>query len=248
LLGITKIPGGPHLEKLASRGDPKAYSLPLPLSNAKDLAVRNGADFSFAGLKTAVRALCQKHLPKQEEAAAAADGTDGDTLRANIAACFQSRAVQHLSQRVERALRWAKEASEQAGTPLQGMVVAGGVAANKSVRAELSGMAARHGVTMFCPPPRLCVDNGVMVAWSGVERLALDLWEAPPTDLEKVELFVEVRPRWPLGPRDPRSRDKPQMKPHPKQQKKKGGGKRARDKEGSDGAKKAKGASADGAS
>ena len=76
---------------------------------------------------------------------------------------------------------------------------------------------------------------------------ALDLWEAPPTDLEKVELFVEVRPRWPLGPRDPRSRDKPQMKPHAKQQKKKGGGKRARDKEGSDGAKKAKGASADGA-
>ena len=58
MLGITKIPGGPHLEKLASRGDPKAYSLPLPLSNAKDLAVRNGADFSFAGLKTAVRALC----------------------------------------------------------------------------------------------------------------------------------------------------------------------------------------------
>ena len=77
-----------------------------------------------------VRALCQKHLPKQE--AAAADGTDGDALRANIAACFQSRAVQHLSQRVERALRWAKEASEQAGTPLQGMVVAGGVAANNS--------------------------------------------------------------------------------------------------------------------
>ena len=92
--------------------------------------MRNGADFSFAGLKTAVRALCQKHLPKQE--AAAADGTDGDALRANIAACFQSRAVQHLSQRVERALRWAKEASEQAGTPLQGMVVAGGVAANKT--------------------------------------------------------------------------------------------------------------------
>ena len=74
----------------------------------------------------------------------------------------------------------------------------------------MTELAARHGLRMFCPPPRLCVDNGIMVAWTGVERLKMGLWEAPPTDLSKVPLFVEVRPRWPLGPRDPRCRPKPQ--------------------------------------
>ena len=203
--------------------------MPLPLSNAKDLAVRHGADFSFAGLKTAVRQLVQKHLPpppQTEETAAetppalASDGADGgdnageeaaevaaaaaaaavaarererEVIRANIAACFQARAVQHLSQRVERALGWAIElaagaaATAQEQQPqeqqqqqqvLRGMVVAGGVAANKSVRAAMSSCAARRGVVMHCPPPRLCVDNGVMVAWSGVERLHLNLWYA----------------------------------------------------------------------
>jgi N6-L-threonylcarbamoyladenine synthase len=70
------------------------------------------------------------------------------------------------------------------------MVVAGGVAANKSVRAAMSSCAARRGVVMHCPPPRLCVDNGVMVAWSGVERLHLNLWYA----LHSTALHKENKP------------------------------------------------------
>lgn len=152
------------------------------------MAVRHGADFSFAGLKTAVRQLVQKHLPplegqdKQQKEVDNAVIQEREAIRANIAACFQARAVQHLSQRVDRALTWAiklvgtKEMAEGKGQMLQGLVVAGGVAANKSVRAAMTDCAARHGVTMHCPPPRLCVDNGVMVAWSGVERLRLNLW------------------------------------------------------------------------
>ena len=97
---------------------------------------------------------------------------------------FQARAVQHLTQRVERALGWAIDKANTAGDgKLQGMVVAGGVAANKAVRESLTSAAGRRDITMYCPPPRLCVDNGVMVAWSGVERLALGLWEEPPQDM-----------------------------------------------------------------
>mmetsp|Transcript_55647 Transcript_55647/g.172465 ORF Transcript_55647/g.172465 Transcript_55647/m.172465 type:complete len:92 (-) Transcript_55647:213-488(-) len=59
---------------------------------------------------------------------------------------------------------------------------------------------------MRCPPPRLCVDNGVMVAWAGVERLRLGLFEAPPS-VEGAGHAVEIRPRWPIGERDPRSKE-----------------------------------------
>ena len=117
------IAGGPHLEKLAAKGDPKSYSLPLPLSNAKDMAVRHGADFSFAGLKTAVRQLVQKHLSHleeseqkqqkklgasvQEQDCKATEIQEREVIRANIAACFQARAVQHLSQwRPAAPVRW----------------------------------------------------------------------------------------------------------------------------------------------
>lgn len=84
----------------------------------------------------------------------------------------------------------------------QWLVVAGGVAANQTLRQGLSQVAEDHGLRLRCPPPRLCVDNGVMVAWAGLERLRLKLFEEPPT-VEKVEDHVEIRPRWPLGDRDP---------------------------------------------
>ena len=81
-------------------------------------------------------------------------------------------------------------------------MVAGGVAANQEVRRSLQQVALEHRLRMVCPPGRLCVDNGVMVAWAGVERLRLKLFEEPPA-VEKVEEHVEIRPRWPLGDRDP---------------------------------------------
>ena len=70
-------------------------------------------------------------------------------------------------------------------------------------------MAANEGLPMLCPPVRLCMDNGIMVAWTGMQRLRLGLVDQPisaEADEELVGLFVEVRPKWPLGPRDSRSR------------------------------------------
>ena len=76
------------------------------------------------------------------------------------------------------------------------------------VRSELARVAADAGLPMVCPPLRLCMDNGVMVAWTGMQRLRLGLGERPlrvGASSEMLEMFVEVRPRWPIGPRDARS-------------------------------------------
>ena len=116
-------------------------------------------------------------------------------------------AVEHLSERAERAISWARELEPR----LSCLVVAGGVAANGEVRRELTQVAARSGLPMVCPPVRLCTDNGIMVAWAGMVRLRLGLAERPIGRAADVDLFVEVRPRWPLGPRDARSRTQQQQ-------------------------------------
>ena len=156
-----------------------------------------------------------------------------------MAASFQRVAVEHLVERTARALGWAREAHPS----LSCLVVAGGVAANQEVRRQLTRVASEAGLPMVCPPVRLCTDNGIMVAWTGMQRLRHGLADRPvstsqaPTPQmrqpppvhpmrrsgcprcprraarhaapaclrQDVSLFVEVRPRWPLGPRDPRS-------------------------------------------
>ncbi|GAX78502.1 hypothetical protein CEUSTIGMA_g5941.t1 [Chlamydomonas eustigma] len=86
------------------------------------------------------------------------------------------------------------------------LVVAGGVAANRSVRTGLEAVAAEFCVPCICPPVQHCTDNGLMVAWTGVERLKLGLYRVPPEDREEaIRANVDVLPRWPIGPMDPRS-------------------------------------------
>eukprot|EP01062_Namystynia_karyoxenos_P012421 TRINITY_DN14461_c0_g1_i1.p1 TRINITY_DN14461_c0_g1~~TRINITY_DN14461_c0_g1_i1.p1 ORF type:complete len:685 (+),score=211.66 TRINITY_DN14461_c0_g1_i1:89-2056(+) len=199
MLGITAVPGGPALERLAEKGDPNRFKLPKPLSKTSDAALRDGCDYSFSGLKTATRQLKEAQL---------GDATPGDQAHADLAAAFQARAVDHLVERAGRAIQWARELRPD----LTAVVVAGGVAANKRVRAGFKELAERHGLPMLVPPPRLCVDNGVMVAWAGHERLREGLCDAPPT-VANAGFFVDVLPRWPLGPRDPRSRPKPSGRP-----------------------------------
>jgi len=161
LLGLP-WPGGPALERLAAAGDAARVPLPRPMLG------RPGCDFSFSGLKTAV-------------AQAVAKGAD-ERGRADIAAAFQAAAAAALADRVSHALDMLPEAAT--------LVVAGGVAANAAVRASLAALAAARGVRLVAPPPRLCTDNAVMVAWAGIERLRLGL--ADP-------LEHAPRPRWPLG-------------------------------------------------
>ena len=199
LLGISQIPGGPALERLASKGDAERHAFPRPLSKTKDMGLRTSCDFSYSGLKSSVRLFLEKNLsPSTLEAMEPAKRT---FALAHVAASFQKIAVDHLCERTRRAIAWAREEVPELTT----LVVAGGVAANTLVRERLTAIAKETGLPLVCPPPRLCVDNGVMVAWTGVLRYSLGLAEAPLAASDSVDLHTEVRPRWAIGVRDERS-------------------------------------------
>lgn len=155
------FPGGPAVEKAARAGDPKAVPLPRPLVGTSE------PHFSFAGLKSAVMRAAQSGKYKPED----------------IAASFQQAVVDCLIDRTKRAL--------QASGEVTALVVAGGVAANASVRAALEKLAGEHKLGFVAPPLWLCTDNAAMIGWAGAERFALGLTD--PLD-------VMARPRWPLDP------------------------------------------------
>ena len=154
-------PGGPALEKLALQGDPQAVQLPRPLLGSKE------PHFSFAGLKSAV---LRAH-------------DSGDHADADIAASFQQAAIDCLIDRLEHAI-------ERIDT-VPSLVVAGGVAANRSIRTALEELASRRAMGFTAPPMALCTDNAAMIAWAGCERLPLGRFD--PLDFA-------ARPRWPLDP------------------------------------------------
>ena len=159
-------PGGPALEALAQGGDPSAYDLPRALLG------RQGFDFSFSGLKTA--------------AARFAAAVTTDDQRRDLAAAVQGAIARQLSERTGKAM--AAYAAAHPGQALR-FVVAGGVAANKAVRARLQETAAQHGFSFDAPPLAYCTDNAAMIALAGAERLALGI--SDPLD-------AVARPRWPL--------------------------------------------------
>lgn len=168
LLGLP-WPGGPALERVAASGNPARFALPRPMLG------RAGCDFSFSGLKTAVAQLVGKYpagaLPAQDAA--------------DIAASFQRAVADVLADRAAHAMRIFAGRHPGAGL----LVVAGGVAANGTIRAALERAATAEKFTLAVAPPRLCTDNAVMVAWAGIERLRLGLTNA---------MDFAPRPRWPL--------------------------------------------------
>jgi N6-L-threonylcarbamoyladenine synthase len=164
-------PGGPALEKLAKEGDATRFALPRPLQG------RPGCDCSFAGLKTAAAQYLAQTAPAERTGRFAAD----------LAASFEAAVAATLKERARNAL-----SSFTAGWPDgKDFVVAGGVAANGTIRTALARAAAEAGLRFIAPPPALCTDNGVMVAWAGVERVQ--------AGLSGNELASPPRPRWPLG-------------------------------------------------
>eukprot|EP00892_Ulva_mutabilis_P011995 jgi/Ulvmu1/9168/UM005_0266.1 len=194
MLGLDAMPsGGPALEAFAKHGDPTAVPLTLPMQAKKT------CDFSYSGLKTSVLIALQERCPPADADSGGGSG-EPDTspatasVRADIAASFQRVAVEQLAQRTARGLTWAKEVAPEVRT----LVVSGGVAANQSVRARLDEVAAEADLAAVYPESRLCTDNGVMVAWAGVERLGLGLADAPPSAEEAADKWVEVHARWPL--------------------------------------------------
>ena len=169
LLGLG-YPGGPAVEQAAREGDPARFDLPRPMKG------RDNLDFSFSGLKTAVR-----------HAAAALDPPPDGKSQAvkDLAAAFQAAVGDVLADRCARALARFRAETGCAGP----LVVAGGVAANLFLRQRLESVAAEAGADLLAPPTWLCTDNAAMIAWAGAERLALGLTD--PLDFAP-------RPRWPL--------------------------------------------------
>ena len=166
LLGLG-YPGGPALARLAEFGDAKAYALPRPLLH------RDSLDFSFAGLKTAVRTQALK-----------IQGFASGQARADLAASAQAAIVDVL-------VRKSLAALEQTG--LQRLVVAGGVGANGMLRQRLSAESEQRRLRTFYPEPALCTDNGAMIAMAAAMR-----WQGGLADGLTDHAF-DVKPRWPLA-------------------------------------------------
>jgi N6-L-threonylcarbamoyladenine synthase len=170
LLGLG-YPGGPAIERAARDGDPRRFALPRPLRG------RAGCEFSFSGLKTAVR-----HIVADMDARA---GPIGPQDVCDLAAAVEMAICDTLVDRTANAIAWFRREYPR-GTAL---VAAGGVAANAMLRRRLAELATTAGLDFVAPPPALCTDNGAMVAWAGLERLRLGLSDGLDTPL---------RPRWPL--------------------------------------------------
>jgi len=169
LLGLG-FPGGPLIERAAERGDPRRFPLPRPLKG------RSGANFSFSGLKTALR----ERVAELGGTAALDPGTVAD-----LAASLQAAIADTLADRTANAIAEFK-ARHREGRHL---VLSGGVAANGPIRRQIGALAARHGLSSVAPPIDLCTDNGAMIAWAGLERLRAGF---------KDGLDFAPRPRWPL--------------------------------------------------
>lgn len=165
LMGLP-YPGGPHLARLAEQGDPTAFKLPRPLLHSGNL------DFSFAGLKTAVLTQAKKL------------GSELDARKADLAASTQAAIVEVL---VKKSIIALKE------TGLNRLVVAGGVGANASLRAQLNAACAQKKVRVHYPELHLCTDNGAMIALAAGMRLQAGL-----QDLQAAYTF-DVKPRWSLA-------------------------------------------------
>ena len=168
MLGLG-YPGGPAIEEQALQGDPKRYQLPRPLKG------RKGCDFSFSGLKTAVANIVAKHSEDKD-------------LLSDLCASFQEAIADVFVDRLDNARALINQPQS---TPIDSLVLAGGVGANKCIRSRLSKRAAQLSLNFIVPPANLCTDNAAMVAWVGYESMSLGLVDG---------MQAPARARWPLDP------------------------------------------------
>ena len=175
LLGLPQ-PGGPAVEAEARLGDPARFAFPRPLLD------RPGCDMSFSGLKTA--------LLRARDGLLAAQGGLHAQDRADLCAGFQAAVADVLAEKSRRALA----ACASSGAPVAAFAVAGGVAANQTLRVALRGVAAQAGARFVAPPLALCTDNAAMIAWAGLERFRTGARD---------DMRLGARPRWPLDRQSP---------------------------------------------
>lgn len=172
LLGLG-YPGGPAVEQAALQGDATRFKLPTPLLN------KPGCDFSFSGLKTAVR--------RTAEACVAERGALYADDRADLCAAFQATIATCLTNRLKNAIKVFREKAGETRLPF---VVAGGVAANAHLRSALKTVVEENNMSFHAPPLALCTDNGAMIAWAGLERFVAD------STID--DHAMAPRARWPL--------------------------------------------------
>ena len=165
-------PGGPLLAKLAEQGDPARFRFPRPMTD------RPGLDFSFSGLKTFALTTLQNESKN-------CSGAELGTLKADISRAFEDAVVDTLAIKCKRAL-------EQTGS--NQLVMAGGVSANKRLRAAVDTLTADLGGRAYYPRPELCTDNGAMIAFAGCQRLLAG---------ESGDLSFGIKPRWPMTELEP---------------------------------------------
>lgn len=170
LLGLS-YPGGPAISLLAEAGTAGVYCLPRPMLHSKNF------DFSFSGLKTAVLTVVKNH-----------HGALSNADKANLARAFVDAVVDVLVSKCLAALKH---------TGLQRLVIAGGVGANRQLRAGLNAAAGKRGYQVFYPELEFCTDNGAMIAFAGAMRLQADATAATRN------YGFSVRPRWPLAALNP---------------------------------------------
>ena len=151
LLGLG-YPGGKILSDLALQGDKTRFKFPRPMIN------RPGLDFSFSGLKTAVRVAYLKEVEKSDYC----EATDKDQLVKDIAASFQEAIVDTLVKKCQRAVKQ---------TGYKTLVIAGGVSANTELRLQLKNLEKKLRIKTFFPALKYCTDNGAMIAFAGALRL-----------------------------------------------------------------------------
>jgi N6-L-threonylcarbamoyladenine synthase len=175
-------PGGPIVEKMASIGDENRFSLPRPLLGSQD------CNLSFSGLKTAVRKIVETYSPDGDISHAYIPKQD----IADICASFQYAATDCLCRKLKKAITYFKQ-NYPTGKHI---VVSGGVASNTYLRSKLQQLADNNGLDFAAPPIRFCTDNGVMVAWAGLERFKKGYTSS---------LDFKPRPRWPLDTHAPKA-------------------------------------------
>ncbi len=168
-------PGGPAVEDAARSGDPTRLFLPRPLLD------RPGCDMSFSGLKTA--------LLRERDRLVAGGGLRVQD-RADLCAGFQAAVADVLAEKTRRAIK--EYMTLRPAIPV--FAVAGGVAANMSIRSALETVSYETGAAFVAPPLALCTDNAAMIAWAGIERYRLGLFD---------DLTLAARPRWPLDTSGP---------------------------------------------
>ena len=160
-------PGGPIIEKLAEHGDGSAISFPRPLYNSKEM------NFSFSGLKTAVKQEIDNSLPINEKSCS------------DICAAFQDSVIDILENKLQIAVDYFKKNYSDDID----VVLAGGVASNKAIFSSINSMSKKKNFNVHVSPKELCTDNAAMIAWAGIERMNSGNFH---------QESVTIRTRWPL--------------------------------------------------